>query len=160
MNINTTDLNVELPSPLSTNECILDDTKNYTYYIIGVIIISAIIFYLYKYQKPINEGYINMDELIQDTHQRCPIQGNKTEISACIHDRESNQAFIISACSKECVSHIQESLHNNDSDFKIIMRQNNYILLYNGKEVQYLLPCTKEHMDKINQMVNTTVMDP
>tara|TARA_Y100000590_G_scaffold404895_1_gene492775 strand:- start:108 stop:599 length:492 start_codon:yes stop_codon:yes gene_type:complete len=161
INTNTNDLHLEIDeSPLSSP---LNDNNNESniILILGIIFVLFIIYYVYNNSEKSNENFENKNiiQLIQETHQLCPVMKHKTQLSSCIHHPKLNKAFIISTCCKNCIQTIQESFNNESNEYTIIEKDNIFILVHDNKEVQVTPVCSEENIKLVIHLAKTKLMD-
>jgi hypothetical protein len=108
----------------------------------------------------------NIDEAIRITHSICPVTGDTTSKTTCIHLPNNNVqglpgpidgGFFTSVKSCDEISTIQDSLNNNNGLFSLIYENDSYILQKNGVNKQLLLQCNPTNLRAITSITNTTL---
>ena len=105
------------------------------------------------------------EEAIINTHKKCPVKENDgTNIQNCIHlpnfkveglppTKSIHNGFLVSVSCPTCTDRIQESLNNNDGEYKIINKEGRYVLQKNNEDKQVVFPCTVENMNMIKSVL-------
>ena len=103
------------------------------------------------------------EEAIIETHKKCPVmEGNNTQLTNCIQFPNNTMdglpwavdaGFLISVCCNDCINKIQNSLNNDDGVYKIIYKDDNYILTVSDEEKQVVFPCSRENSSMIRKVL-------
>ena len=103
------------------------------------------------------------EEAIRETHKNCPVmEGNNTQLTNCIQFPNNTMdglpgavdgGFLISVCCNNCINKVQNSLNNDDGIYKIIYKDDHYILTVNDEEKQVVFPCSGENISRIRAIL-------
>jgi hypothetical protein len=140
--------------------------------IIEMILFSLIIYVIYinyddMFIRKVPPQLIKKEETIDKpenkeekfkTQMTCPVMnGSGTNVSRCVHYPPHNTAYIISFCCDKCVSHVQKSLKESDGQYTIVKNEDDILFLKDGIFKQYLLPCSKENLTYISELIGTSI---
>ena len=111
------------------------------------IFVSFVIFYL-------------SDDQLYKSHETSPVSGEKTQITACLHDPYFNSGFVVSLASIEELRQIQSSLKKADKRYVIRDESGDFVLINNiHKREQIIKKCSYKVIKELMEKNLTSIVD-